>query len=141
MINNIHDQLIRDEGEKLHAYQDHLGYWTLGVGRLIDSRKGGGISPVESRYLLDNDINTRKAALLSRLPWTSSLDPVRFSVLLNMSFQMGVDGLLGFRNTLAMVMQRQYAQAAIGMLNSKWASQTPERSKRLADQMRTGEWQ
>lgn len=23
-----------------HAYQDHLGYWTIGVGRLIDKRKG-----------------------------------------------------------------------------------------------------
>ena len=36
------EQLRRNEGEVLHAYQDHLGFWTIGVGRLIDKRKGGG---------------------------------------------------------------------------------------------------
>lgn len=35
-------QLRRDEGEKLYAYQDTLGYWTIGIGRLIDRRRGGG---------------------------------------------------------------------------------------------------
>ena len=141
MIDNIQDQLIRDEGEKLIAYQDHLGYWTIGVGRLIDGRKGGGISKTESRYLLSNDISTREEALKRIIPWTANLSPARFGVLLNMSFQMGVDGLLGFKNTLAMVRQGQYTQASLGMLNSLWAKQTPERAKRLADQMRTGQWQ
>ena len=46
------DLLIAEEGEKLSAYQDSMGFWTIGVGRLIDARKGGGISQEESRYLL-----------------------------------------------------------------------------------------
>lgn len=33
--------LTSDEGRVPHAYQDHLGYWTIGVGHLIDRRKGG----------------------------------------------------------------------------------------------------
>jgi len=140
MINNSHQQLTRDEGTVLHAYQDHLGFWTLGTGRLIDKRKGGGITQEESVYLLNNDIEKRTAALKASLPWTGSLDAARFGVLLNMSFQMGVEGLLAFKNTLSMVRQGQYAQAAIGMLNSKWAGQTPERALRLADQMKTGVW-
>jgi lysozyme len=140
MIDNIQDQLIRDEGEKLVAYQDHLGYWTIGVGRLIDGRKGGGISKIESRYLLTNDISTRDEALKRLIPWSASLSPQRFGVLLNMSFQMGVEGLLGFKNTLAMVRQGQYTQASLGMLQSLWAKQTPERAWRLSEQMRTGEW-
>jgi lysozyme len=49
MVANIAEQLRRDEGEVLHAYQDKYGYWTIGVGRLIDARKGGGISVEESR--------------------------------------------------------------------------------------------
>ena len=44
--------LRRDEGRVRHAYQDHLGYWTIGVGRLIDQRKGGGLSEDEIDYLL-----------------------------------------------------------------------------------------
>ena len=31
-MTKIYNQLKRDEGEILHAYQDHLGYWTIGVG-------------------------------------------------------------------------------------------------------------
>lgn len=133
-------QLRRDEGEVLTAYQDHLGFWTLGVGRLIDKRKGGGITPEESAYLLSNDIDKREADLLRRAPWTANLDPVRFGCLLNMAFQMGVDGLLAFRNTLAMVRDGDYAGAAAGMLESRWAKQTPERAERLSQQMQTGEW-
>jgi lysozyme len=58
-----------------------------------------------------------------------------------MSFQLGVDGLLGFKNTLKMIEQRNYEAAAAGMLNSLWAKQTPERANRMAEQMRTGIWQ
>jgi lysozyme len=134
-------QLRRDEDEVLHAYPDHLGFLTIGVGRLIDKRKGGGITPDESAYLLSNDIDKRQAELLRRIPWVSTLDSVRFGALLNMAFQMGVDGLLGFKNTLAMVRTGDYVQASEGMLNSLWAKQTPERARRIAKQMETGVWQ
>jgi lysozyme len=133
-------QLRRDEDEILHAYPDHLGYLTIGVGRLIDKRKGGGITPEESAYLLSNDIDKRQAELLRRIPWVSTLDPVRFGALLNMAFQMGVDGLLGFKNTLAMIRAGNYSEAAEGMLQSLWAKQTPARAKRISEQMRLGVW-
>lgn len=134
-------QLRRDEDEILHAYPDHLGYLTIGVGRLIDKRKGGGITEEESAYLLSNDIDKREAELLRRAPWMANLDQVRFGALLNMAFQMGVDGLLGFKNTLAMVREGDYEGASEGMLNSLWARQTPERAKRISKQMKTGVWQ
>lgn len=134
-------QLRRDEGEVLSAYQDHLGYWTIGVGRLIDKRKRGGLSAEESAYLLSNDIDKRDKELQKRLPWAVKLDEARYGVLLNMAFQMGVDGLLGFTNTLELIRTGSYEKAAEGMLSSLWAKQTPARAKRLAVQMRTGVWQ
>lgn len=140
-ITNSTEQLRRDEGEKLHCYKDHLGYATIGVGRLIDQRRGGGITKEESAYLLANDINKRRDEIFRKLPWTKTLSPARFGVLLNMSFQMGVDGLLGFKKTLEMIQKGQYTQAAKGMMNSKWARQTPARALRLSIQMRTDQWQ
>jgi lysozyme len=139
-VTDLRSQLRRDEGEVLHAYQDHLGYWTIGIGRLIDKRKGGGISEEESAYLFENDVAEKTRELRRRLPWFTKLDPVRQGVLLNMAFQMGVTGLLGFKNTLAMVERKDYAGAARGMLKSKWATQTPERAYRLSEQMKTGVW-
>src|SRR3972149_4362675 len=134
-------QLRRDEGEVLYAYSDSLGYLSIGVGRLIDKRRGGGIPPEESAYLLSNDIDRKQAELLRRAPWVANLDPVRFGALLAMAFQLGVDGLLGFSNTLAMLKDGDYPGAAAGMLQSRWAGQTPERAQRIAKQIVTGEWQ
>ena len=68
------------------------------------------------------------------------LDEARRGVLLSMAFQMGTEGLLGFKNTLEMVRTGRYTDAAKGMLNSLWAKQTPQRAKRHSEQMRTGKW-
>jgi lysozyme len=131
-------ELRRDEGVVRHAYQDHLGFWTIGVGRLIDARRGGGLSEAEIDQLLANDIARFEAELDLRAPWWRELDPVRRRVILNMAFNLGVTGLLGFRNTLAAVRAGQWETAAAGMLASKWATQVGARATRLAAMMRTG---
>ena len=141
MIEQLTAQLRRDEGTKATAYKDHLGFLTIGVGRLIDSRKpGAGLRPDEIDYLLRNDIEDRVQALTKALPWFDRLDEARRGVLINMAFQLGTAGLLGFKSTLALVAAGKYAEAAEQMLKSKWATQTPARAKRLAEQMQTGEW-
>jgi len=133
-------QLRRDEGEVLHAYQDSLGYWTIGIGVMIDKRRGGGITQEESEYLFVNRLRARIGELDQMLPWWRTLDEPRQGVMLNMSYQMGVLGLTGFVNTLRMVQAGSYEAAADAMLKSKWASQTPVRAQRLSDQMREGVW-
>ncbi len=140
MITELATQLRRDEGEKLWAYKDHLGFLTIGIGRLIDKAKGGGITQGESTYLFENDINRITNTLDTRLPWWRKLDEARQGVLVAMAFQMGVDGLLGFRNTLEMVRVGNYEGASKNMLNSMWAKQTPERALRLSNQMKDGNW-
>jgi lysozyme len=135
------EQIKVDEGCVLHVYNDTLGYATIGYGRLVDKRKGGGISQQEAEYLLENDIDRKLMELRDRLPWFDKLDDARKGVLLNMAFQLGIAGLLNFKNTLAEINEGNYAKAADNMLKSKWATQTPNRAKRMAEQMRTGQWQ
>ena len=138
---NLLDQLRREEGVVPHAYQDHLGFWTIGVGRLIDKRKGGGLSDDEVNLLLRNDVNRFTSEVLKELPWAASLNEPRLAVLIGMAFQMGTAGLLQFKQTLAAVRDERYPTAAALMLQSKWATQTPERARRMSRQMETGEWQ
>lgn len=129
-------ELILDEGEVLHEYKDSLGYSTIGVGRLIDKRKGGGITKQESMYLLDNDITKKSAQVVDALPWiVKHPDEVQRAVI-NMSFQMGIHGLLGFKNTLSLIQAKKYKEAADNALKSKWAQQTPNRAKRVTDMIR-----
>lgn len=127
--------LIRDEGEVLHAYQDSLGYWTIGVGHLIDKRKGGKISRAASRFMLSEDIDEKMSELDQHIPWWRELSETRQRVLVNMAFNLGTNGLLKFRNTLQAIKEGRYKDAAGGMLKSRWAEQVGHRAVRLADMM------
>ncbi len=137
-LDQLTAELRRDEGEVLHAYEDTEGYLTIGVGRLIDRRRSGGITREESAYLLRNDIAAKMADLDRALPWWRSLSSARRRVLVNMCFNLGLAGLLGFRNALAAIEQGRYEEAARGMLASKWAKQVGARATRLAEMMRAG---
>ena len=137
---DLKSQLLREEGAESCAYQDSLGFWTIGVGRLIDSRKGGGLSNEEIDFLLENDIKTKTREVLLALPWMPRLSDPRQAVLIGMAFQMGIGGLLKFKRMLSAVETGQYGEAAMEMLDSKWAQQTRERAKRLARQIITGDW-
>lgn len=137
---NLAQMLEAEEGRVAHAYPDHLGYLTIGVGRLIDRRKGGRLTDPEIDYLLANDIAEKTAEVLKALPWLMQLDEARRAVILGMAFQMGTAGLLGFKSTLELVRTGDYKAAGRGMLQSRWAEQTPTRARRMAQQMETGLW-
>lgn len=134
----LKQQLIAHEELKLSAYNDSLGYLTIGVGRLIDGRKGGRISSAEAMMLLENDIAAKMAELDRALPWWRELDEMRQRVLVDMAFNLGVTSLLQFKNTLAAIQEQRYADAAAGMLDSQWAAQVGPRATRLAAMMRNG---
>lgn len=138
---NLIQQLDRDEGRKRFAYQDHLGFWTIGAGILIDERKGGGLDDDEIDWLLLRRIEKARAALAKRLPWFAQLDRVRQDGLVNMAYQLGVDGVLGFPRMLAALRDQKWADAEHQALDSLWAKQTPERARRIARQFATGEMQ
>lgn len=134
-------QIKRHEGLVLHAYNDSLGYLTIGYGRLIDKAKHGGISEAEAEYLLQNDVSIVLAALHRNIPFFDSLCVARQAVLVNMAFQMGIQGVQKFKKTLSLVEMGLYDEAADNMLKSLWAKQTPNRANEMAEQMRTGKWQ
>jgi lysozyme len=135
--------LERDEGFKPYAYLDSEGFWTIGIGTLIDKR-GGGITHDEALYLLRNRLASKIADLDRELPWWRKLSPTRQRVLANLAYNLGVGtrtpprGLLAFRNTLAAVEQGRWDDAAKGMLDSLYARQVGDRAKRLAEQLRAG---
>jgi lysozyme len=131
-------QLEEHEGFRSSAYTDSEGWLTIGIGRQIDKRKGGGITREEARMLLSNDVARVKREILAALPWWADLDDVRQRVLVEMGFQLGVPGLLKFKNTLRAVEAGDWHDASAGMLASKWARQTPKRAEKLARQMREG---
>lgn len=134
----LKQELQNEENFVRHAYQCSQGYWTIGYGRLIDKRRGGGISQQEAEYLLENDIREKLNGLRKTLPWFDDLSDARQRALLNMAFQMGVEELLNFKNTLTLMRQGQFEQASKEALKSAWAEQTPQRAARVTEMIRNG---
>ena len=137
-LSRIAEQLLKHEGMVNHAYQDHLGYWTIGVGRLIDKRRGGGISEEEAMVLLNNDIARVIARLNSESGFCNFPEQVQ-EALINMGFQLGVNGLLNFKNMWKALREHDWDRAAEEALDSRWAMQTPRRASEIAKMIREAE--
>jgi len=139
-MSNIVSDLIRDEGFRARAYRDHLGKLTIGIGFLIDPEEPGAQEMPQSvaNFWLLEILEENKKILNVQLPWWCDLDEARQRVILNMSYQLGVNGLLKFKKMLKAMKDRDYYTAAEEALNSKWARQTPERATRIAKLIKNG---
>lgn len=135
---DIFEQLTRDEGTRLFPYLDQAGKTTIGVGRNLTN---DGLSLDEINVLLKNDVSRITEQLAARIPYFSGMDPVRQAVLVNMAFNMGFNGLEKFPNMLSAIAKGNWSEASDEMLGSLWARQVGDRAKRLALQIRSGEWQ
>lgn len=136
LMDRIKEQLVRHEGLRLKPYRCTAGKLTIGIGRNLDDC---GISQAEAYVMLINDIMNCEKQLQAKIPDIyNGLDEVRKSVLLNMCFNLGINGLLGFKNTLAFVKAGDWERAANNMLVSKWAKQVGRRAIELSELMRKG---
>lgn len=145
-------QLRRDEGARRDARGRHVAYrcpagaLTIGYGHNLDANpidgvgEGDVLTEDEARDLLERDARRLARELDARLPWWREVGEARSAVLLNMAYNMGTAGLLGFHRTLKAVREGRWTDAKSAMLASRWASQVKGRAVRLAAQMLTGEW-
>jgi lysozyme len=138
-LHQMEDELIRDEGLRLSAYQDSLGLWTIGVGRLIDIRKGGQVSPEEARYLLRNDIDRCVADIENESWFRACRTESQRRALVNMRFQLGSKGIRSFVSSLGLVSQGRFKEAGALMRKSLWYKQTPLRAERVIRQLENGQ--
>jgi lysozyme len=130
-------QLEIDEGRKSRIYIDTANKITAGVGRNLTDRD---FSADEIDLMLNNDIALVERQLDKALPWWREMTDARQDALCNLAFNLGIAGLLKFKNTLTFMRAKRYDAAAMGMLDSLWAKQVGQRAVRLAAMMRTGEY-
>jgi lysozyme len=131
-MEGLKEQLIRHEGLRLTVYDCPAGYKTIGVGRNIEHK---GITESEALYLLDNDIGYFTEQLEDNLIGFQELPEDKKAVLVNMAFNLGVNGLLKFKNMLAAITEERWEDASSEMLNSRWADQVGNRAIELSEIM------
>jgi lysozyme len=139
----LQQRIERHEGIRFKPYLDTTGHWTIGCGHMLTAPQAhdyaNGISQAEALDLLDADIARARAEVAKDLPWTSQLCEIRQEVLIEMVFQLGMNGLLGFKNLLYCTRSGDWAGAAHAMLDSEWHRQTPARCEELANLMLSGD--
>ena len=135
MAYTLAEALLRDEGEVLIPYQDSLGVWTVGVGHNLQAKP---LSQHASRVILADDIADAQVAVLRALPWSRKLDGPRFEALVNMTFNLGIYGLLGFKKALAAIERGDWPAMKRELRDSEWYSQVGARADRIIVQFATG---
>lgn len=149
MQNNIISMLSYEEGWSSKPYLCSERYPTVGYGFKIgpqgaDIKQYKFTLPVAAgKAWLDEIVKEKLTEMMLDAGISSAMnacDGARQAVLVSMSYQMGVAGLAGFRNTLKAVAEKRWNDAAKGMLDSRWAKQTPNRAKRHSEQMLSGVW-
>jgi len=135
-ISDVCEQLKADEGFRRHVYLDHLGYETIGYGFLVDERRGGGLPRDIADYWLEQEVIKRAEHLNVRWPEMGRQPQEVQQALVNMAFQMGVGGVLGFKRMLEALRAGDRGRAADEAIDSKWARQTPNRAERVAAMIR-----
>lgn len=129
-------QLKVDEGFRRFMYLCPAGYPTIGFGTRID-QGGEGVSESAAGQMLQEAVISRAIELL-RFEWFRNLDDARKAILINMTYQLGLHGVLQFKKMIAALEQGDFQRASEEMLGSQWAKQTPTRAKRLSEFMRKG---
>lgn len=139
---NIEKMIAADEGKSLKAYHCSEGYLTVGIGHNLDAdparhilrrgmMKGSVITERECAELFAYDLNKVHQGIEKRMPNFKTLERKYQIILINMIFQMGIDGVLAFKNTRAKMALSDEAGVKAGIRRSKYYKQTPNRAERM----------
>lgn len=131
-------KLKEHEGLRLKPYHCTSGKLTIGYGRNLDDR---GISKDEARAMLENDITDFHDDCWTAFPWFRKLDPVRQDVIVQLTFNMGLGGVKGFKLMIAAIEQQNWTQAAWELSNSEWKAKVgKQRHDDLTNALEKGQW-
>jgi lysozyme len=130
-------QLTRDEGVRRVVYADRGGVPTIGIGHNLRARP---LSDRAIRAIFEDDVAATAGELFARLPWVAALSEPRRGAFLNLAFNLGVGGLLGFPRLLVAAQGGRWDDAARELLDSAYARQVGERAVRLAQQLAEDRW-
>lgn len=149
---NWEQRLEYHEGFRDKPYYCSEGKLTIGIGHNTEARPfteeekkaigdwKKGITKNMAYMILRNDMEICLKDL-RKLGFWYYLDNERRYALLDMCFQLGINGLLKFKKMLEAIRVKDYSEASRQCLDSNYHRQTPKRCERIAKLIRTGVWE
>lgn len=147
-VEHLEAQLAIEEGRKLIIYDDATGQpflkgmtlkGNLTVGEGINLMVGFDASEVD---FLDLHRIGKAMSALNAYPWYVKLDPVRQTALADLTYNLGVSGLLHWPSFLHYMTLQDYPSAMREIkTNIVWVTQVHQtRANRIEQMILTGQW-
>ena len=124
------ENIKKNEGFNGDVYKDSLGIPTIGYGTKLP------LSKDEAEIILQMRLKDKIKELEKREPFVNKLPTMTQEVVSEMCYQMGVSGVLKFKNMWKALKEFDYVKASDEMLDSRWAKQTPKRAMELSEKMK-----
>ena len=150
-VKQVYEEISADEGKVLHAYLCSESHKTVGIGHKVletdaenslyiygtndDVADDQCITEGRCYELFQEDVQIAIGGCQKIYNNWEELPQEMQHVLTNMCFQLGQGGLGKFKNFKTAVEDYQWQRASEEMLDSRWASQTPERAQRLSERV------
>ena len=141
-MDRLKDSVKQHEGYRNKVYLDTLGKRTVGVGHLCVEDFWEDDKEYEEKFLMEilaDDLQNaiKGARELKEEHSCTDIDEIAQEILVEMVFQLGKNGVSKFRNMWKALAEKNYIGASFEMLDSKWAKQTPNRAKSMAELMKS----
>lgn len=137
---NISELVKLGEGYREKPYLCSAGKLTIGYGWNLEDN---GIPHHIAEQLLEIGISTAKSDLSqvfgpSFMAVLATYEPVRYMVLVDMMYNLGIKKFLGFKNMIAAVKAKDWEKAAVEAKDSKWFHDVKFRAIRNVYMLRHG---
>lgn len=133
----IVEQLKLDEGFSRIPYWDRT-QWTYGYGCKAPN-SGARITEPEASKYLEKRVDQSIKEFYEVFGQDPNIDETRQHALVNMLFNLGKGGLLGFKNTLALIKAHKWIEAANNARKSLWFKQVGKRAIRICKELELGD--
>lgn len=135
------EELKLDEGFRSKPYKDTLGVWTIGYGWTHGVNENTPeCTEAEAEEWLRSEFEDDIKECTEHIDCFAGLDGPRKGALCNMAYQLGAKKLSTFHQFLGLLDLGKYEEAAEDLAHTLWYKQTPNRAKRIAYRIRTGEY-
>ena len=149
VINAILPLTAQFEGFRANVYKCPAGFDTIGYGRNIEANPlkpdekaklnaDGSVSEAVAKEWLREYLDKCYTELEKSFSWFGSLDLPRQAALVDLDYNMGLNTLKGFKNTLKAFENKDFAAAANGLESSKWYKQVKTRGIKIVSIVREG---
>jgi lysozyme len=126
------------EGLRLKTYLCPMGKPTIGFGKNLMELE---ITEVQATKWLHEDMQVAVNELDRVFPGWRNHSEARQNVLIEACYQLGAPTFAKFTKFWAAMSAQDYPQAALELLASRWASQTPKRVHTLARRLEEDKFQ